>query len=196
MRIFITTNIERAASSTSGFFRTKYGIWFLATVSFLESAFPIPLVTDPFLVAYILAERLKWVRAVIVTTLASVLGGVAAYLMAAGFYEVLSRFALSPDMEAEFTTITTVIQEGVFWFTLAGAFTPVPYTIIGLAAGFTKANILMFIAASIIGRGLRYALVGWLTKQFGKQALAVARRRILLVSLLGVGLGLIYLYLH
>ncbi len=196
MIVFITTKIERAASAASVFLRTQYGLWLLAVVSFMESAFPIPIVTDPFVVAYILVNRTLWVRAVMVTTITSVLGGIVAYLLAAGFYEVIQQTGFAPDLEVEFQSITTMLQDGVFWITLAGAFTPIPYTVVGLAAGFVKANFFLFILASLIGRGVRYLIVGWLTYRFGEQALEIARRRILLISAIGLILGLTYLALH
>mgnify|MGYP000612505049 CR=1 FL=1 len=196
MRVYIVTFIERVALNTATFFRARYGVWFLGFVSFLESAFPIPLVTDPFLVAYILAVRTGLWRGVVITTMASVLGGIVAYLMAAGFYEVLERTVLTGGMASEFQQIIDRLQNGAFWITLAGAFTPVPYTVVGLAAGFVGANLFLFILASFIGRGLRYLIVGWVTYRFGDQALAIARQRILVVSLLGLLIGLVYVWLH
>jgi len=42
----------------------------------------------------------------------------------------------------------------------------------------------MFLLASVIGRGGRYLLVGLLTYYFGERALAIARRNMLVVSIL------------
>ena len=87
-------------------------------------------------------------------------------------------------------------QYGVFWFTLMGAFTPVPYTLVGMAAGFVKANLAVFIVASVVGRSIRYAIVGYLIYYYGEQALQIAQRRIWLASFVAVALGVAYLLLH
>lgn len=196
MKNFFVRTVEEAARTGGAFFKTKYGSWLLGGISFLESALPLPLLTDPFLSAYILADKSRVAFGVFITTITSIAGGVAAYLMAAGFYSVLTNTVLTGATLEEFHSIATILQDSVFWFTLAGAFTPVPYTLVGLAAGFVEANILLFILASVIGRGTRYAIVGYLTYHFGEQALQIARQRILLTSIVGFVLVVVYFLLH
>lgn len=180
----IEVHVEVAAKQAGGILRSRFGAWALAAISFAESSLLVPIITDPFMVAYMLANKGRGVRAVVVTTAASVVGGVAAYFMAYGFFELVAGQFLVGKFHTDFAATETQMREGTFVATLVGAFTPLPYTIVAYAAGVLKANLWIFIAGSIIGRSARYALVGWFTYRFGERALAAARKRILLVSLI------------
>ena len=57
------------------------------------------------------------------------------------------------------------IEYGVLVLFISG-FTPIPYKIFTITAGFMAVNIFMFIGVSIIGRGLRFYLVAYLTNKY------------------------------
>lgn len=192
----IETHVEEAAAQATGFLRSRFGLWALAGISFVESALPVPIVTDPFMVAYILANKAATVRAVVVTLVSSLIGGLFAYAVAFLFFEFIVATYLTGSVGEQFYGIIDEFKQGVFWVTIAGAVTPVPYTLVALGAGFMKANPLLFILGTLVGRGGRYILVGYLTHRFGDQALAIARRHLLLVTILFVAAGLLYLMLH
>lgn len=192
----IEKQMEEAAGRAGGLLRSRFGIWALAVISFFESALPVPLLTDPFLVAYILADKSAMVRGVIVTTIFSVLGGVFAYVLALSFYEFIVTQYLVGATGEQFYAIVEEFKKETFVMTFLGALTPIPYTLVALAAGFVQGNILLFIVASTIGRGLRYAIVGALTYKFGERALAMARKQILLLSLACFILVAVYIFLH
>lgn len=189
----IETHVEEAAVQAGGLLRSRYGLWAIAGISFLESALLVPLITDPFLVAYILANKDRMYKGVIVTTLASVAGGLFAYAIAFLFYEFIIDQYLTGSLGEQFYSIVESFKGGVFWITLAGAVTPIPYTLVGLGAGFMKASIFMFLLASAIGRGGRYLLVGFLTYYFGDRALAIARKNMFLVSIVFFVAAVVYL---
>lgn len=150
--------------------QSQFGLWVVGFVSFIESALPVPIITDPFMMAYILINRHRTFWAVFVTLVTSVAGGVTAYLMA--FYSsdlVLSY--LSPTSLEYFASLAEQAQAEIFVLTILGAITPIPYTLVGLAGGFVKGNLLVFVLASVLGRGLRYVVVGYLTYKFGIQAI-------------------------
>ncbi len=191
----IQVHVGGAARQAGGFLRSKYGLWALAGISFLESALIIPIITDPFLVAYILSDREKAVRGVVVTTISSVAGGVAAYFMAVGFFEFLTTRFFNEELLSQFNATSQQMNEGTFIMTLIGAVTPVPYTLVGLAAGFVGASLTVFIIASILGRGFRYVLVGWVTYHFGDKALKIAQQRIKQASIAVAALVVVYIYL-
>lgn len=196
-RIKIEAQVEEAAVHAGGILRSRFGLWAVAGVSFIESALLIPVVTDPFLVAYILANKTAVFRAAIVTTFASLLGGLFAYAIAFLFYEFIATQYLTGSVGEQFYEIVDEFKQGVFWVTLAGAVTPIPYTLVAFGAGFMKANPLVFIAATLIGRGGRYMLVSYLTYRFGDRALAIARRHLLLVSaILFLTAAIYFIFIH
>lgn len=193
----LETQVEEAAVQAGGLLRSRFGLWVLAGISFVESALLVPIITDPFLVAYILANRSSAYKGVIVTLVSSVAGGIFAYAIAFLFYEYIAANYLQGSVGEQFNTIVNTFNDGVFWVTLAGAITPIPYTLVALGAGFLKANIFLFLLASLLGRGARYLFVGYLTHRFGGRALAIARRNLILVSALFFGFALFYfLFLH
>lgn len=178
-KILTTTTVSRAQEvmgSTSG-------QWLIAVISFLESATPLPIVTDPFMIAAIIINRANYLQTILVTTISSVLGGLCAYFTAVFFLDVALAM-LSPDVAFTVASLSTANQDNIFILSLVGAFTPVPYTLTAWAVGALNGSLAAFIAASVLGRGARYLLVGWLSYQFGPAAVKIARRYLGITSLL------------
>lgn len=182
----IETHVEEATVQAGGLLRSKYGLWALGGVSFIESALLVPIITDPFLVAYILADKKSAYKGVLVTLIGSILGGVLAYTIAFLFYEFITDRYLVGVVGEQFYVIVDRLKEGTFIISLLGAVTPIPYTLVAMGVGFVKGNFFWFLLASVLGRGARYAIVGVITYMFGEQALIIARRRVMLVTLVCV----------
>jgi len=163
--------------------QSKEGVGLIFAISFLESSLPLPILTDPFLVAAILAERKNTFKLVVATTIASVMGGLFAFLAAAFFFDYLLIW-MSEAVTAEFNNLTTTADSGVFILTLVGAVTPIPYTIVAWVVAVVEGSIAVFILASVIGRGFRYAVVGWCTYRFGIMAVAYAKKYIGVTSII------------
>lgn len=191
---YFEVQAEDAAKKASGLLRSRYGLWALGAISFAESALVVPIVTDPFMVAYILANRTKVVSGVFVTVVASILGGVFAYAVAFWFFEFLSAQYLHGQFGQQFREIAAEFQRGTFIMAIIGAVTPVPYTTVALAAGFVKGNIFAFILGSILGRGVRFGVVGWLTHKYGHRALEIARRELFVATLVCAAVVAVYVF--
>jgi membrane protein YqaA with SNARE-associated domain len=162
--------------------QSKLGLWLIAIISFLESALPIPLITDPFLIAGVLLNRKKTVLIVFITTVSSVIGGLFAYASALFFLEVLMQF-MSTNMVSEFNSLVNDTQTNTFVITILGAITPIPYTLVAWLIAALQGSVVMFLLASILGRSLRYAVVGYSVYRFGPAASQYARRYIGLISI-------------
>lgn len=172
--------------------RSKYGLWILAAITFVDSALAFPGPVDPFLAAYIMANRTRAVLAVTVTVLASVIGGVMLYLFAAFFTDqILSLF--SPESFAVFNQMVQAFDKGTFMLAFLGAFTPIPYGFVAIAAGALKGSLLMFIVGSVVGRALRFGVVAYFTYFFGEKALTLAKENLKLASIAAVGLIALYI---
>lgn len=172
-KVLETTTVSRAQEIMG----SRSGRWLIAVISFFESATPLPFITDPFMAAAIVINRAKYLETIFVTTIASVLGGMAAYFTAYFFFD-LALSLLAPEAAATLMELTAQEEANVFLFTLVGAFTPIPYTLTAWAVGALEGNLTLFIVASFIGRGARYAIIGFLTYQFGPAAVKIARRYI------------------
>lgn len=173
--------------------QSRSGVWIVSMISFVESALPIPILTDPFLAAAILLNRQNTVKIVVFSTAASVLGGLFAYASAVLFLDVLLGW-MTPAMAEQFQTIVSNQESNTAILTLVGAVTPVPYTFVAWAIPVIKGSLLTFLLVSIVGRGFRYVVVGYCTYQFGPAALQYARKYLGLTSLLILLLAVAFLW--
>lgn len=173
--------------------QSRSGIWIISMISFVESALPIPLLTDPFLAAGILLNRTKTINIIVVATIASVLGGLFAYASAALFFDILVSF-LSSDMANQLHSIIANNDGNTLVLTIVGAVTPIPYTLVAWAVAVIKGNLLVFILASVLGRGARYVIVGYCTYHFGPAALTYARKYLAITSLIILVGAILYVW--
>lgn len=138
-------------------------------VSFAESSF-FPLPPDLMLIPMVLAERLKAWRFALITTIASVLGGLFGYFIGAVLFETVGKpiielYGLGHKMDVFFENYKTWGAVIVF---VAG-FTPIPYKVFTIASGVAGLSLPVFIVASLISRGARFFIVAGLLYLFGEQ---------------------------
>lgn len=174
--------------------QARSGVRVLSLISFFESALPLPILTDPFLIAAIMADRQNAFRLVVATTVTSVLGGVCAYFGALFFFETLSSW-MSPEVMQEFNELVDTNTSSTFVLTIVGAVTPIPYTIVAWVVAVLKGSPLAFIIASVVGRGGRYAIVGYCVYRFGPLAITYAKRYIGLTSVIVLILAGLFFWL-
>lgn len=136
-------------------------------VSFIESSFfPIP--PDVMLIPMVLAERAKaWFFAA-VATVGSVLGAVLGYVIGYYLFETIGQPVFEFYGYAEkFAKFSTTYNDYGAWAVLIAGVTPFPFKVITIASGATQLNFLVFIAASVVARGLRFGIVCGLLYFFG-----------------------------
>lgn len=156
----------------------------LFVVSFAESSF-FPLPPDLMLGPMAAAEPKKWVRYAIICTVASVLGGLAGYAIGMFLMEQIGRhilnfFGYSGGREEELRAFYD--QYGA-WFIFLKGLTPIPYKLVTILSGALHFSIPIFIAASIVTRGLRFGLVAYVFQRFGPQIAPIMEKRMGLVLL-------------
>lgn len=141
--------------------------WGLSALSFAESCvlpFPPP---DVMLAPMAVARPSKAVRFAIVTTLFSVLGGLAGYLIGYFGFHLVEPYLLEWGYMEKFELAEAWFGEWGFWAVLVAGFSPIPYKVFTIAAGALHLALLPFVLASIIGRGARFFLVSLLLAKFG-----------------------------
>ena len=169
----------------------------LAAVSFAESSFfPIP--PDVMLIPMVQARPERWWRIAVLCTVASVLGGIAGYAIGFFLFEALAEPTLVRLGKAEaMAEFAARIEEvgGVAVF--GAALTPFPYKVITIMSGFIPVGFGVFMAASVIGRSMRFFLVAWIVRRFGEQAERIMKEHFALFT---VGIfalaALLYWLLH
>ena len=169
---------------------------YLAVVAFSESSFfPIP--PDVMLIPMVLAKPNDWWRIALTCTLFSVIGGIAAYFVGFFLFQLVSlpllEFYNYQDKILEFNEM---YHNWGGWVVFLAGLTPFPYKIITIASGMTQLNLALFIALSVLSRGLRFFAVSVLLYHFGDRIRALLEKYFGLITLLaGSGVLLIYVWL-
>lgn len=161
---------------------SKHSTTWLAGVSFAESSF-FPLPPDLLLVPMVLANRANAWRIATICTLASVVGGIAGYMIGFFLYETIGRWVIDfYHLEAQFANLRqTFVDYGAEILIIKGM-TPIPYKLLTITAGVAKLDIWVFIGASIISRSMRFYLVTALLYWFGNPIRDFIEKRLTLVT--------------
>jgi membrane protein YqaA with SNARE-associated domain len=142
-------------------------VWWLALFSFIESIFfPIP--TDIFLIGVLAVRKAKgWLKFSLVTSIASILGGVVGYFIGAKLFETIGSHLFEIyNLADEMAVVSELFNKNAFVAMFLSAFTPIPFKVFTISAGFFDISFFTFLIASIIGRTLRFGIVGYLMKVF------------------------------
>lgn len=159
--------LRRLYDWTMGMASHKRAMPAMAAVSFADSSFfPIP--PDIMMIPMILARRERAWTIAFVATVASVLGAVLGYGIGFLFVEEFGY----PLLELygyldKFTEFQEGFREWGWWIVLGAGFTPFPFKVITIASGVAGLDFTVFIAASLVGRGLRFYLEAALLWRFG-----------------------------
>jgi len=168
---------------------------YLAAIAFAESSFfPIPTVLMMAPMALAKPKRAWWLAAL--TTVFSVLGGVAGYFIGAYLFDAVGQpiidFYHAGD---KFAQLKVWFDEyGVLLLFIAGV-SPIPYKLFTISAGVLNMALLPFIVVSLLGRGVQYFVVAAVA-YFGGESLESSLRKwvdwigwgIVVLSLLGFAL--------
>lgn len=163
----------------------------LFALAFVESSFfPIP--PDILLIALVIATPHAWARLAGITIAGSLVGGAFGYLIGAVFFSVIGEPIIAfYHAEEIVANIGVRYNEFAFLTIFAAAFTPIPYKVVTISAGFFNVNFFVFILASAIGRSLRFLVISALLRLFGEQIKAFIDRyfNILSVAFLVIFIG-------
>ena len=145
---------------------TPYGIPALFLLAFAESSFfPIP--PDVLLIALSLSIPKKAFKYAAVCTIGSVLGGVLGYILGWQFWELAKGILFKYIDPAGFEIVRNYFIKYEAWAVSIAGFTPIPYKVFTISAGFLRADFMVFFIASALSRGARFFLVSLLIFHFG-----------------------------
>ena len=138
--------------------RHRHAVWYLSGLSFAESSFfPIP--PDVMLAPMSMARPDRAMRYAVLTTLASVLGGLFGYLIGLYAFDLIEPWLQQSHYWGKYQHARSWFDDWGFWAILVAGFSPIPYKVFTIAAGTLMMNLPLFIAGSFIGRGGRFFLV-------------------------------------
>ncbi|HEX9463840.1 MAG TPA: YqaA family protein [Alphaproteobacteria bacterium] len=193
MRVRWIAHVEKYANHPSA-------PYLLSAIAFADASF-LPLVPDVLFVPMALLQPKQLWRLTILCTVAATVGALVGYGIGAlawdhigahlvGIYGGMAKFQAFQDMFAKW---------GV-WIIIFKALTPIPFKFAAIAAGVAHMNVLLFCLATLISRGLHFALIAVLIKWFGPRFVEITRkyesRAAAAVAVVAVVGGLVYLGLR
>lgn len=170
---------------------------YLGGLSFSESViFPIP--PDVMLAPMVLSQTDKAWRFATITTIASVLGGILGYALGwFAFDSFIQPMIEEMGYQDKLAKATQWFTEYGVWVVFLAGFSPIPYKVFTITAGFMHMAFLPFVIASAIGRGMRFFLVAGLVKWGGPTIEAKLKDYIEIIGWATVALAVIaYLILR
>jgi membrane protein YqaA with SNARE-associated domain len=165
----------------------------LNVISFTESSFfPIP--PDPFQIALTLFRPKEWFSIALNVLIWSVLGGIFGYIIGFWFFDILAGPIIEfYGFEQQIEKIGEIFNQASFWATFIAAFSPIPYKVFTVSAGLFQINFFMFVLASIIGRGARFFIIGYISSRIGEKFSQQLLRYFNLITMLIAGIIILYL---
>lgn len=164
-------------------------VW-LGVLSVAEATFfPIP--PDVLLAPMILAERRRAWRLALLTTLASVIGGLIGYVIGMLALELIQPWLESLGYAAAYERAVDYFRSWGVAFVILAGFSPIPFKIITIAAGALGMPLAGFVGGSLVGRGARFYLVAAIIYAGGERAAENLRRYVDTIGWTVVGLCVI-----
>jgi membrane protein YqaA with SNARE-associated domain len=161
-------------------------------LSFAESSFfPVP--PDVLLAPMTLARPRRGWWLALITTAASVAGGLAGYAIGWFAFDRIEPWIVDLGYWEHYQTATEWFARYGFWAVLVAGFSPVPYKIFTISAGALHMFLPGFALASLIGRGGRFFLVAGLLILGGQGMEQRLRRNIDLLGWIVVAAVLVLL---
>ena len=147
----------------------KYSSLALFVIAFAESSFfPIP--PDVLQIALSVSKPKKSFFYAFISSVGSVLGGIFGYFIGLFLFDTIGILIINMlGYQSQFQSVGSLYKSYAFLAILTAAFTPIPYKVFTIAAGFWQISLLTLIIASIIGRSARFFLVALLIYFFGPQ---------------------------
>ena len=160
-----------------GWSRHPHAERYLGAMSFAESSFfPIP--PDVMLAPMCLAAPGRAWRYAAITTVASVIGGIAGYGIGLLLFEAIEPWLRTSHYWSAYLTSREWFDSYGVWVVFVAGFSPIPYKVFTIAAGVATLNPLLFVIASAVGRGARFFLVAGLIRAGGARFEAGLRQHV------------------
>lgn len=163
---------------------------YLTGLSFAESSFfPVP--PDVLLAPMALARPDKAWNYALLTTLASVLGGILGYVIGLFAFELVEPLIRDWGYWDAYLRARDWFERWGFWAVFLAGVSPIPYKVFTITAGVIAMSFPLFVLASIIGRGVRFFLVAGLMVWGGARMEQMLRNYIDRVGWVMVGVAII-----
>jgi membrane protein YqaA with SNARE-associated domain len=174
----------------------KSAEWWLAIIAFVESSvFLVP--ADVLFLPMALSRPERAYRYATVATAASVLGGIAGWMLGYFAYETVAKPILEFYGKLDgFETLRTSSGFGFILLMLitSGVAHLPPIKVVTILSGVMHVNLWLFIVSAIVARGARFYFLAWLLRRYGEPIRHFIEKRLGLLAAAGAA-ALILLYI-
>jgi membrane protein YqaA with SNARE-associated domain len=177
----------------------KSAEWWLAIIAFIESSiFLVP--ADVLFLPMALSRPERAYRYAIVATIASVLGGIAGWLLGYYAYEAVAKPVL--EFYGKLADFEALRDNSSFGFILlmlvtSGLAHLPPIKVVTILSGVMHVNLWLFIISAIVARGARFLFLAWLLRTYGEPIRHFVEKRLGMLAMAAAAvLILLYLIAH
>ncbi len=155
----------------------RHAPWYLGLLSFAEASFfPVP--PDVMLAPMSLTQPARAWRFALISTIASVAGGLCGYLIGVWLFHLIEPWVHALGYWPAYLQVMRWFESWGFWAVFLAGISPIPYKVFTIAAGSVTMAVPAFVLASLIGRGMRFFLVAGLMYWGGARLEGALRRYI------------------
>lgn len=162
----------------------KSAEWWLFVIAFVESSvFVIP--AEVLFVPMGLARPERVYRYAVIATVGSVLGAIFGWFLGHYAYEYIARpmLAFYGSLEAfERLRDSTSRDYVLLMLVTSGLAHLPPMKVVSIASGALAVNLPLFVGASIVARGARFAVMAWLLRRYGEPIREFIEKRLGLIA--------------
>ena len=150
--------------------------WVVFFLTMCESVF-LFIPPEVFMAPPIVADKKRALPVVIAASIGSLIGGIIAYMIGLWLFDSVGVWLIENVASVEqFANAQQMFARYGFLIIFLAAFTPVPYKLLAICAGFLGFPPVLFIGVAGIFRTLRFAIVGYLLWRFQEQANKIVKK--------------------
>ncbi|MCL2748705.1 MAG: VTT domain-containing protein [Alphaproteobacteria bacterium] len=174
-------------------------VWIVGILTMFESIF-LFVPPEVFMTPPIVADKKRAVPVVIAASIGSLIGGAISYLIGMWVFSTVGLWIINTFTGPEqFAIAQAMFAKYGMLIIFLSAFSPVPYKLLAMCAGFLGFPALLFLGLSGIFRTARFAIVGFLLWRFQAQANAIVRKYFWPLTILAIlvaisGIFLLFLF--
>jgi len=174
-------------------------VWLVGILTIFESIF-LFVPPEVFMTPPIVANKKRAIPVVTAASIGSIIGGAIAYAIGIWLFDSVGIWIISNVASmAQFEHAQILFNKYGILIIFITAFTPVPYKLMAMCAGFIGYSPFIFLAVSAIFRTGRFAIVGYLLWRFAERANTITQKYFWPLSIgaiivAGLGIGLMALF--
>ena len=172
--------------------------WIVFILTVCESVF-LFIPPEVFMTPPIVANRRRAIPVIVAAAAGSLIGGIIAYMVGVWLFDSVGVWLINTfSNPQQFVAAQGMFARHGLLIIFLAAFTPVPYKLLALSAGFLDFPAVLFIGVSAIFRTMRFAIVGYLLWRFQEAANTIVKKyfwHLMIAALAVVAFGIWLMYI-